>query len=1579
MPLPVVTAGDTLLFCDNPNNVILGDYVNYNPPGGNWSGPGIVDPTNGIFNTTSAGGLGANGLETSYTVTYGYTDGNGCFADDDLVINVTYGDTVVAGPNVALCIDQGLYQLQGFSPFGGLWSGLTTVANNAIIDAVNGIIDPQVAGPGPHTLIYTYGQGTCEKKATKVIFIGTPPVVNPGANQTLCIDVPAFTLGGFSPAGGVWTGPGILDSLTGVFDPATAGVGTHTLFYRVSNLITGCETINSKQITINPLPIVYAGDTLEVCNSANDVILTGYSPAGGVWSGSGIVDATGGVFNTNVAGGLGFNGADTIYPVIYSFTDANVCSNNDVLYISVIYGDTVLAGPNDSVCIDATPFTLGGSPLGGTWSGIGVNAANGTFNPTIAGAGSHVVTYTYGTGTCEKTDQKIIYVGTPIPVNAGADQFVCEDATQLFLSGQSIPGGVWSGAGIIDGITGKFDPQLVGVGFHTVVYTYTDPVTGCVSFDTKQVEVKPLPNVNAGGTVTYCNWPLDIQLTNYAPTGTGGVWTGVGIINGTQGTFNASIAGGLGYNGADTIYPVTYTFTDQFGCVNSDDLDINITYGDTVYAGADITICIDGGNVQLLGNYPAGGYFSGTGVDSFGVFDPTVTGGGIHEIVYTQGVETCVKSDTLEVTVVDLTGTTAGPDENTCLESGPIVLSGNSPLGGIWTGSGIIDNNLGIFEPLAANADTVLITYTYTDTLSGCQYSDTKMVTRNPLPNIDFIFSSDTLCIGDVLSFTNTSDANVNAFKWFFGDGDSSIFFQPTHVYNTAGTYQVMLIGVSPEGCPDTTVQDVVVYELPTPSFTMNVDNGCGPLPINFINTSVGQDVEYSWDFGNGQTSTLTNPGVITFQQGVFDTSYVVTLDVTNRCGTVSFTDTVFVQATPVAIMGADNLSGCTPLPVNFTNFSTGNATSYLWDFGNGNISTDSIPTTQFFTTVDTITIYTVTLTASNACGSDSETIDITVDPGSVNAFFTPDTTIGCQPFTVSFTSLASANSTVSWDFGEGNTLAGPTANAGVITHTFDTAGVFTVTQYVSNYCGIDTFDVQITVNPAPEVSMVHAPFACIDAPFQFTNTSLQQLAGVTWDFGDGTTSNQFNPQHIYTTPGTYTVTFTGYSLGFACPADTQTTVQVFGKPNAHFTPSANSSCAPLDVTFINNSGTGAMFYSWDFGDGNVSNLQNPTHQFTSTGNYTVTLTVADANGCTDDTTMVNFIVFPSPTSAFVPDANQQCGLNDYVELTNTSQGATQYYWDFGNGQFSTLTDPVINYNQLGDYTITLITQNQYNCTDTTQTLYSVLPGPEADFEIESQNGCEPLTVQFTQTSTNSTLFYWYFGDGDSAAVANPIHTYMDGGTYDVTMVASLDNQCFDTFYIPGAVYVDQAPTASFTIEEVGNATGTYNFVNSSVGAASYFWDFGDGSTSTDENPQHRYDYNGLRQVMLIAVSATGCSDTMIVELEPTFFKGLYVPNAFSPRVGIGDVRVFRPVGVGLEEYRVEVFSQWGELLWSSDVLDENGVPVEGWDGMYNGRLMPQGAYVWKVNAIFKDGSNWEGMPDASGIVRKIGSVTLLD
>ena len=206
----------------------------------------------------------------------------------------------------------------------------------------------------------------------------------------------------------------------------------------------------------------------------------------------------------------------------------------------------------------------------------------------------------------------------------------------------------------------------------------------------------------------------------------------------------------------------------------------------------------------------------------------------------------------------------------------------------------------------------------YTDALSGCDYTDCKNVTIRPLPTVGFTVV-DTACVNDVITFTNTS-VDAISFKWFFGDGDSSIFLTPTHVYNNSGVYPVTLIAYSDFGCPDTLVQNVTIYEAPTAAFTMNTNDGCGPLTVSFVNTSIlqNQNLQYSWDFGNGLTSTQLNPPAQTYNAGVEDTIYVVSLTVNNLCGATTFTDSITVRAQPEVLFVADDNYGCGPLVVNF-------------------------------------------------------------------------------------------------------------------------------------------------------------------------------------------------------------------------------------------------------------------------------------------------------------------------------------------------------------------------------------------------------------------------------------------------------------------------------------------------------------------------------------------------------------------------------------------------------------------------------------------------------------------------------------
>jgi hypothetical protein len=176
----------------------------------------------------------------------------------------------------------------------------------------------------------------------------------------------------------------------------------------------------------------------------------------------------------------------------------------------------------------------------------------------------------------------------------------------------------------------------------------------------------------------------------------------------------------------------------------------------------------------------------------------------------------------------------------------------------------------------------------------------------------------------------------------------------------------------------------------------------------------------------------------------------------------------------------------------------------------------------------------------------------------------------------------------------------------------------------------------------------------------------------------------------------------------------------------------------------------------------------------------------------------------------------------------------------------------------------------------------------------------------------------------------------------------------------------------------IGIDAGTVIFTNLSTDASDYLWTFGDGGQSTAVNPTHIYEFGGKKRVMLLAVSTEGCRDSIDKIIDIKFGGEIYVPNAFAPLSAAGtDAGLFKPKGYGLRSYLVEVFSTFGELLWRSDLLD-NGQPVEGWDGRYKGELMPQDSYVWKITAVTKDGSTWEGVEDPDGKRRNMGIVMLL-
>jgi hypothetical protein len=335
------------------------------------------------------------------------------------------------------------------NPIGGTWSGTNV--------SVGGIFTP--ASVGVLTLTYSLGTGSCQTTDDVDITVLALPVVNAGNDFAVCVDNGLVALNGI-PIGGNWSGTGITGNN---FNPLTAGIGTYTLTYTFTDATTGCVNTDNLIAGVTALPVVNVGLDTTICNVPSPINFSA-SPIGGTWSGPNIT--AGGVFTPSGVG---------TFTVTYTFTLGTGCSDSEDKVITVIDPVPADAGADNEICLNAAPINLTGLPAGGTWSGTNITLG-GTFTPSTVGTFN--LTYTFGVGNCQTTDQIQMIVHALPNVNAGIDMDICADAPAFNLIGTPV-GGTWNGTGITNPANGTFNPTVAGVGQQIITYTITDAVTGC--------------------------------------------------------------------------------------------------------------------------------------------------------------------------------------------------------------------------------------------------------------------------------------------------------------------------------------------------------------------------------------------------------------------------------------------------------------------------------------------------------------------------------------------------------------------------------------------------------------------------------------------------------------------------------------------------------------------------------------------------------------------------------------------------------------------------------------------------------------------------------------------------------------------------------------------------------------------------------------------------------------------------------------------------------------------------------------------------------------------------------------------
>ncbi len=722
-----------------------------------------------------------------------------------------------------------------------------------------------------------------------------------------------------------------------------------------------------------------------------------------------------------------------------------------------------------------------------------------------------------------------------------------------------------------------------------------------------------------------------------------------------------------------------------------------------------------------------------------------------------------------------------------------------------------------------------------------------------------------------IVNFTNTSTgAGVLSYQWNFGDGNASVATNPTHTYGGNGNYTVQLIASSSLGCRDTiTKPSVINIGLVTANFSMPPVI-CNNTPTLFNNTSNPTAVSAFWDFGDGTTSNQLSPVKTFANTGSFTVKVVSDFGLCKD----SISKTITVLGKPTAsFTEANNIGKCNPpLTVNFTNTSVG-ITNVKWFFGDGDSSLLPNPSHTYTTNG----FFTVTLVVTNAggCTDTLRKIDLVkIMPPNITAI-TPFPYRGCVPYTVSPTAVVTSAEPIaaySWWFSDGFT-----SNAVSPTHTFGTQGVYSVRLIVTSVSGCrDTFDLSNAISvydkPVPNFSATPRD-TCAFAEIAFTNLTTGPVTNYEWFFGDGGSSTSENPHYNYSDTGFFSVTLIATNI--YCKDSIRIRNYIYIRPPvAGFT--KTFSCDTPFLRRFQNISIADSMRIWDFGDGTTDTSKHPVHTYAAPGLYVVKLTVF--NGICEHTKRDTLLIIDAGPNFTVSDSIVCKNSNVvFTGLNADTSIISSYQWYFGDNTNAVTFLPTVthSYGGAGDYNPSLVTTDKLGCRDTVfQNLSIHIYGPKAGF-TNPPGTCVFGTINFTDTSLTDGLHpiqQWIWNYGDSGIItqtysAPPFsHKYDTTGRFNVTLSVIDSYGCKDSIQVPNAVLITK-PKADFSVSDTLRCkSNSIIFTNqsSSVIPATYSWDFGDTTSSTQSSPIHSYLSEGLKTVRLAIMDAFGCTDTLI-------------------------------------------------------------------------------------------------------------------
>ena len=772
----------------------------------------------------------------------------------------------------------------------------------------------------------------------------------------------------------------------------------------------------------------------------------------------------------------------------------------------------------------------------------------------------------------------------------------------------------------------------------------------------------------------------------------------------------------------------------------------------------------------------------------------------------------------------------------------------------------------------------------------------------------------------NTIAFGNCSQPGANAqYLWTFGDGSNGSGTYPTHVYDQPGTYIVCVTAYG-NGCEDTYCWPVVVQGGSDPCDELEAGFTWTTTPngTQFSNgtTGTGFQTTWYWTFGDGSTSNDGQPFHTYAEPGVYEVCLTaITIYELSGGGVITCLDTACAEVTIGGTDPCDGLSaefwfgnnGGDPASI-FYSASTGAGPNWLWSFGDGTYSDSGAQGTHTYTAAGVyelcLTVWAWDPITQDTCSETSCQL-VTIAGGDpcddFEACFTT-TVIDNNSFYFINCTAPGTNVQYEWHFGDG------TFGTGVnMDHDYATPGVYEVclTAYWGNCADSTCTTVTVTgsVDPCDELE---AGFTWTTTPngTQFSNGTSGTGFQTTWywTLGDGSTSNDAQPFHTYAEPGVYEVCLTAITIYELSGGGVITCLDT---ACAEVTIGGGDPCDDFEACFTttvidNNSfyfinctvpGTNVQ-YEWYFGDGTFGTGANMDHDYATPGVYEVCLTAYWGN-CADSTCTTVTV-----TGSVDPCDELEAGFSwttppNGTQFSNATTGTgfqTTWYWTFGDGSTSSDAQPFHSYAEPGEYVVCLTAITIYELSG--GGVITCLDTACAEVTIGGGDPCDDFEACFTTTVIDNNSFYfinctapgtniqyeWHFGDGSASGDVNAEHSYAEPGTYEVCLTAywgnCVDSTCTTVTVTGGGTDPCDGLVAGFSWTTTPNGTQFSNGTTGTGFQTTWYWTFGDGSTSNDGQPFHTYAEPGVYEVCLTAISiyeSTGgvitCADTTCYEV----------------------------------------------------------------------------------------------------------------